>query len=110
MSDKDKTYSILWHTRSSAEAVAELASDPAIGLSDTEAQSRLLWHGPNELQAAARVSWPALFFRQFKNAFIIILLVAAIISGGLGHTVEELAIFIIVFFAAMLGIVQELRD
>ena len=109
MSDKDKITPRLWHTLSAHAVIAELAGDPAVGLTDSEARARLLWYGQNELAAAARLSGWALFFRQFKNAFIIILLAAAVLSGGLGHTVEALAIFVIVFFAALLGFVQEWR-
>ncbi len=109
MPDKDHLSPRLWHALTSANAIAELASNPATGLSDSEARARLLLYGQNELVAAARLSWLALFFRQFKNAFIIILLVAAIVSGALGHGIEAMAIFIIVFLAALLGFVQEWR-
>jgi Ca2+-transporting ATPase len=46
---------------------------------------------------------------QIKNILIIILLVATVISAFLGHTVEAIAITVIVVFAVMLGFIQEYR-
>ncbi|MEK7281688.1 MAG: HAD-IC family P-type ATPase, partial [Chloroflexota bacterium] len=50
-----------------------------------------------------------LFFGQFKNFLIIILLLAVLISALLGEVVDASLIFVIVLFAAGLGFVQEYR-
>lgn len=99
---------INWHTLSTSEVLAHLQATPT-GLTSTEAARRLLEHGPNELQAAHRVSPWALLLEQFKNILILILLVAAGLSAFLGHGVEAIAIAIIVLFAVGLGFVQEYR-
>jgi len=79
------------------------------GLSGAEAARRLSAIGPNELQAAARVSPWRLLAAQFKNVLILILLAAAAVSFSLGHVLEAMAITVIVLFAVLLGFVQEFR-
>jgi len=97
-----------WHTQSVEQVFAELQSCPQ-GLDAPEAARRLAQAGPNELTAAERVSWWRVLLQQFKNALIIILLVATGISIAVGHGVESIVIAVIVLFAVGLGFVQELR-
>jgi magnesium-transporting ATPase (P-type) len=47
---------MVWHPLSREGLCAELATDPASGLTDEEVRRRLLAHGPNELPAAAPIS------------------------------------------------------
>ncbi|MFT4532349.1 MAG: Ca2+-transporting ATPase [Candidatus Saccharimonadales bacterium] len=54
------------------------------GLSDSEAIDRLEKYGHNELEAAKKINPIALFFGQFKDVLVIILLVAALVSWGVG--------------------------
>ncbi len=79
------------------------------GLTADEAVKRLAQHGPNELQAAHRVSPWELLAEQFKNVLIIILLVAAVFSAFVGEGLDAIVIGIIVLFAVVLGFVQEYR-
>ncbi len=97
-----------WHTLPIESVYTHLESVSA-GLTGSEAARRLAAHGPNELQAAHRISAWALLFEQFKNVLIIILLVATALSAVLGHEVEAIAIAVIVLFAVLLGFVQEYR-
>ena len=85
-----------------------LKSTPG-GLTAAEAARRLDEFGPNELQAAGRISPWAILLEQFKNVLIIILLFATALSAFLGHGVEAIAITVIVLFAVVLGFVQEYR-
>ena len=96
------------HTRTGDDALAALGSRPS-GLSAAEAAACLAGEGPNELQAAARTSAWKMLLGQLKNALIIVLLVATALSAALGHRLEAIVITIIVFFAVMLGFVQEYR-
>lgn len=92
------------------EAVAgELGVNVTSGLSGDEAKKRLEKYGSNQLVAASKVSALALLAQQFKNTLIIILLVATVLSGALGHMVEAVAIGVIIAFAIILGFVQEFR-
>jgi Ca2+-transporting ATPase len=97
-----------WHTLSSEQAFQQLESKPG-GLSQAQAAARLLQYGPNELQAAHRISPWEILLEQFKNVLILILLGATVISLFLGHGVESLVIAVIVLFAVGLGFVQEYR-
>jgi Ca2+-transporting ATPase len=99
---------ILWHTLSSETVFAYLKSTPT-GLTEIEAAQRLAEHGPNELQAAHRIPPWTIFFEQFKNILILMLLVATALSAFLGHGIEAISIAVIVLFAALLGFVQEYR-
>ena len=98
----------LWHTLAGETVFAHLKSTPA-GLTEGEAARRLAEHGPNELQAAHRISPWTILFEQFKNVLIVILLVATALSAFLGHGIEAIAITVIVLFAVLLGFVQEYR-
>jgi P-type Ca2+ transporter type 2C len=97
-----------WHVLSTEQVFAHLNTVPA-GLTSVEATKRLAEHGPNELQAAGRVSPWAVLLGQFKNVLIVILLVATALSAVLGHGVEAIAIAVIVLLAVLLGFVQEYR-
>ena len=79
------------------------------GLTAADAQRRLAQFGPNELAAPDRVSPWSVLAAQLKNVLIIILLVAIALSAFLGHTVEAVAILVIVSLAVLLGFVQEFR-
>ena len=97
-----------WHTLTVEECFERLTSTPR-GLSVAEAARRLEEYGPNELQAAGRVSPWTILLDQFKNVLIIILLFATVLSASLGHGLEAIAITVIVLFAVVLGFVQEYR-
>jgi Ca2+-transporting ATPase len=88
--------------------LSDLSSTPQ-GLAEAEVEHRLARYGPNELEAADRVSPWAILFGQFKDVLIIILLVATAISAFVGHGIEAIAIAVIVTFAVLLGFVQEYR-
>jgi P-type Ca2+ transporter type 2C len=98
----------IWHTASVEDVLAHLAT-ASRGLSSGEAAQRLDNHGPNELTSLARESAWRTFAAQFKNALIVILLCATVISGFLGHTLEAIVITVIVLFAVLLGFFQEYR-
>ncbi len=97
-----------WHTLST-EAACDLLGAAPSGLTADEARRRLEEHGPNELPLPARNVALELLLAQFKNVLIVILLIATVISAFLGQVLEAVAIVIIVFFAIVLGFVQEYR-
>jgi P-type Ca2+ transporter type 2C len=97
-----------WHTLSVSQTFEKLRS-MARGLTTAEAEQRLIEYGPNQLQAAARISPWMILLEQVKNVLIIILLLATALSAFLGHGVEAIAITVIVLFAVVLGFVQEYR-
>ncbi|HXE80196.1 MAG TPA: cation-translocating P-type ATPase [Vicinamibacterales bacterium] len=97
-----------WHTLDVDQVFDRLGTGPS-GRTADEAARRLAEYGPNELQAIERTSAWETFLAQFKNILIIILLVATVFSGFLGHTLEAVVISVIVLFAVGLGFIQEYR-
>jgi Ca2+-transporting ATPase len=94
----------------SREKVTEtLKTSIDTGLDEAEAQKRFLESGPNELLSCGGISPWALFFSQFKNILIQILLAATLLSVFMGHAVESIAIAVIVLFAVILSFIQEYR-
>ncbi|MDM7458576.1 MAG: HAD-IC family P-type ATPase [Paracoccus sp. (in: a-proteobacteria)] len=79
------------------------------GLSDSEAAARLARHGPNRLPEPPRASALARLVRQFNNLLIIVLLVAAGITGLLQHWIDTGVILAVVVVNAVIGFVQEGR-
>jgi P-type Ca2+ transporter type 2C len=98
----------IWHAKTIGQAYESLTSKPS-GLSQSEAAERASKYGPNEIQAAQRISAWSILADQFKNVLILILLGATILSLFLGHGVESIVIAVIVLFAVLLGFIQEYR-
>ena len=102
-----------FYTKSSREVLAELNSK-AEGLTSQEVSARQEKYGPNELQQAKKKTNLQRFFDQFKDAMIIILLVAAAISfviacveGNPKEFFEPGLILLIVVLNALMGVMQE---
>jgi len=98
-----------WHALPLEVVHAKLKTIPDVGLSDLEAEKRLGVYGLNQLVAAKQSSALKLLLRQFKNVFILILLIAILLSVILGHDVEAVAMTVLVLFATILGFIQEWR-
>ena len=98
-----------WHSRTPDELETTLQSNLDRGLTEGEAQQRLVKHGPNELPEAPPVSALTLLLRQFTSVIIWVLIGAAVISGLLQEWVDAAAILAIVLLNAVLGFVQEYR-
>jgi Ca2+-transporting ATPase len=97
-----------WHTFTIEQSFEKLNSKPT-GIDPKEADIRAAKYGPNEIQAAQRVSAWNILLEQFKNVLILILLGATAISLFLGHGIESIVIAVIVLFAVLLGFIQEYR-
>lgn len=89
-----------------APALVRLQSN-ADGLSATEATARLRRFGPNTLKTSAKSSAWILFFSQFKSPVTLLLIVAALLSAGLGDVADTVIILIIVIISSLLGFWQE---
>jgi Ca2+-transporting ATPase len=98
------------------EALAALATDARLGLSEAEARARLESHGRNELTAEKPVPAWRKFLAQFQDALVILLLVATVISAGLwlveresALPYEAIAILAVVLLNALMGYIQQSR-
>jgi len=80
------------------------------GLNKEEAEHRLQEFGPNELVERKRVTALQIFLGQFKDIFVIMLLIAIVISFGIGDVPEAFTIVVIVVLNAVVGFVQEYRS
>ena len=94
------------------EAVLQELNAATEGLSSAEAQKRLEENGKNKLAAAKGKSLIRRFLEQLSDPMIIILLVAAAISGVLGVVENEgftdvIIILAVVIINAVLGVYQE---
>jgi Ca2+-transporting ATPase len=98
-----------WHTLTADQAAQRLETSPESGLSPDHAASRLAHFGANELkEKRARSPWRMLL-DQFSDFMIIVLIVAAIISGFVGDVEDTVVIIVIVILNAVIGFVQEYR-
>ena len=89
------------------EVEEALQTNSYTGLSDDEVKDRHRKYGLNELQEGEKQSLLLLFFAQFKDFMVLVLLVATLISGLLGEYVDAIAIIAIVFLNGALGFFQE---
>ena len=97
-----------WHSMTVAEVSKDLRVSNE-GLTNQEAEGRLIEFGPNELQVEKQVSPLQIFIGQFKSILIIILFFATIFSAVIGEIIDAIIIFAIVIASAGLGFFQEYR-
>ncbi len=98
----------LFHTLSGPEVLKVLTSK-AQGLSEEEAQNRLVIHGPNELAAGKKISPWLILARQFLNLLMVILIIATGVSFLLGEHLDAWVILAIIVACVILGFFQEYR-
>ena len=101
----------------SEKVLQALETDAKNGLSQAEATRRLETNGKNKLVAAKKKSIIRRFLEQLSDPMIIILIVAALISGALsiydisqgkeGEFVDVIIILAVVIINAVLGVFQE---
>ncbi len=97
-----------WHQLNAAEVLGVLHAVRS-GLTQQEAEIRLRQHGQNALREKKQKSPIQVFFAQFKDLMIAILLAAAVISGLIGDITDTIIILVIVLLNAVIGFVQEYR-
>lgn len=93
----------------SDDVLNSLESSSIKGLTGIAAHSRLKEYGTNVLKLEKRISTFRRFLNQFKSPVIIILIVAAIITGSLGEFTDTIAIMVIVIINALIGYFQEAK-
>ncbi|MGE6753171.1 cation-translocating P-type ATPase [Rossellomorea sp. NPDC071047] len=77
------------------------------GLSTDDVEKRRKQFGYNQLEEAEKQSALLLFFSQFKDFMVLVLLAATLISGLLGEYIDAIAIIAIVLINGFLGFFQE---
>jgi Ca2+-transporting ATPase len=97
-----------YHQQSSAEVMNKLSVTNK-GLSDSDVQKRQEVYGFNVLEEGKKISTLAVFFGQFKDLLVIILMIAAFISFLLGEVESTIVILIVIILNAILGTVQHVK-
>lgn len=100
-----------YYSETAAEVEKDLETSFANGLNDDQAKSRIEKYGYNALAAKKKKSMFMRFIDQFKDFMIIVLIVAAILSGVVAQEWTDAAIILIVVIVnAVLGVFQEARS
>lgn len=93
----------------SIEQVIEKLNVTKEGLTDKEVDAKIQEYGYNELVEGKKKNVFQIFFEQFKDILVIILLAAAIISALAGNLESTIVIFAVIILNAVLGTVQHIK-
>lgn len=101
-----------WYNLNSEEVIKSLETDEIVGLWQEEVEKRKAEYGLNELEGKKKKSLIIRFLEQFKDFMIIVLIIAAIISGIVGYTngegfTDTIIIMIVIIANAVIGVMQE---
>lgn len=103
-----------YHHENTDQVLAQLGADAVRGLSAAEAEKRLADYGENRLLEKKKKTWLMRFAEQFKDAMILILIAAAVVSfviacveGDPREFFEPVLILLIVVVNAIIGVMQE---
>lgn len=101
-----------WFNKEIKDVEAELKTDLENGLSSKQVEENKTKYGENELQEKKKEPLIKKFIAQFKDFSIIVLIIAAIVSGVVGVAQGEgftdtIIILIVVLLNAVIGVAQE---
>ena len=101
-----------WFNKEIKEVEKELETDSEKGLNSEKVKERQEKYGLNQLKAAKKKTLLQRFLDQFKDFSIIVLIIAAIVSGAVGIAEGEgitdtIIILIVVIVNAIIGVTQE---
>ena len=96
-----------WFNLDAESAVISLESSYSVGLSAEEANRRLAFYGPNQIEIQKRMSKWQILLHQFKDPLIYILLAAAFVTLILQDYTDSAVIMVVVFLNAVIGYFQE---
>ena len=101
-----------WFNKTGKEVEEILKTNMKEGLNENEIKERQERYGLNELKAEKKKSLFVKFLEQFKDFMIIVLIIAAIVSGVVGVAQGEgiadtIIILIVVIANAIIGVAQE---
>ena len=103
-----------WYNKKIEEIEQKLETNKEKGITTEEVQKREEKYGLNELKAKKKKSLLQKFIEQFKDFSIIILIIAAVVSGVVGVAQGEgitdtIIILIVVIVNAIIGVSQEAK-
>ena len=97
-----------WYRLSTEEVLQNMKATEA-GLTQQEVSDRLKEYGENELQEGKKKTVLQIFFEQFADLLVAILVVAAVISAFSGNLESTLVILFVIILNAVLGTVQYVK-
>ncbi len=111
---------MIFHSESAEKVIKDLGTNEVSGLTTEQLKALTEKYGENKLKEKKKKTLLARFFEQFKDAMIIILLIAAAVSFGIAiyntiannhfdliEMIEPFLILAIVLINAVMGVVQE---
>jgi Ca2+-transporting ATPase len=99
----------VWYTLSAKNTADFLESDDNLGINHVQVDQRQKQYGFNELQEQKGTTIWGMFFSQFKEFLVLLLIAAAAVSLAIGETTDALVILAVVLLNAVLGVIQEYR-
>ena len=101
-----------WFNKEISQVEEELQTNVKEGLTEEQVKANYEKYGMNELKQKKKKSLFVKFLEQFKDFMIIVLIIAAIVSGAVGIAEGEgitdtIIILIVVVLNAIIGVVQE---
>ena len=97
-----------YYQLSAEETMKELngSTEP---LTDEQVKEHREKYGPNELVEGKKKTVLQIFLEQYKDFLVIILIIAAIVSGFMGDAESAIVILIVITMNAILGTVQTVK-
>ena len=87
--------------------IQALQTDPGKGLAESDIKKRLDEHGQNIVEEKKQVSALTILIRQFVNPIVWILIVAAIVAFAFQHSLEGIAVAIVIAINTLIGFFME---
>lgn len=97
-----------WYQKSINECFTELNTNSKQGLDENEVKRRQA-ENPNVLEQSSGTNPIKIFFSQFTDTMVLVLLGASVISGIIGDIADTITIMAIVVINATLGFIQEYK-
>jgi calcium-translocating P-type ATPase len=86
----------------------DLRASP-LGLSEAEAERRLIQYGPNELTRRGGRKWPGELARQLTHPLALLLWLAAALSFAVGSYTVAIAVLLVIALNAVFAFAQEMQ-
>lgn len=94
---------------STEEIIESFATSSERGLTNREIRRRLLEYGKNRIIETNQKGILSIFFDQFRDFMIMVLMVATLLSFLMGEVADGITIFAIIILNGIMGFIQEYR-